>query len=323
MSRNNVLVRVPASTANMGPGFDSLGLALPQYLWVRMSISEHTAIRLHGDHLNGIPTTKSNLIYKMAQQVFDKVGFQQPELDLDVYSDIPLTRGMGSSAAAIIAGLVAANELSGATLSDDELFQMAAMKEGHPDNVGAALYGGMVVTSMDEDRASVVRLSPPSDLACLLVVPDFQLSTEKARTVLPAQFSREDAVYNVSHASLLVAAMATGELELIATGMQDRLHQPYRSSLVPGMEEILSSATSYGALGVALSGAGPTLIAFLRADSSRREELERFMLGRLHQEGIAAEAYLLRPDGQGVYVVEDPSAEPHPFDASKGEIHSC
>ncbi|WP_341281761.1 homoserine kinase [Paenibacillus sp. FSL H8-0537] len=305
MNNRRVIVKVPASTANLGPGFDTLGMALSLYAWVEMSVAERTVLRLYGDEMTGIPEDKSNLIYKVAQLVFKEAGVQVPELDIAMYSNIPLTRGLGSSASAIVGALVAANALIGSPLSDDKLFQMATALEGHPDNVGASLFGGIVVSAWDGERADYVRLAPHKKLEALVAIPAFQLSTEKARHALPKQISMQDAVFNVSRSSLLVAALASGELGLIRHAMRDRLHQPYRAALIPGMAEILAKAADYGALGAALSGAGPTLIAFVESDSPRKQELENFLLGTLKQEGIEAQTLWLKPCAEGPVVTID------------------
>lgn len=301
MVGRRVIVKVPASTANLGPGFDTLGMALSLYAWVDMSIAEHeTTITVHGDNLGGVATDKSNLIYKVAQLVFKEAGVEIPELTIAMYSEIPLARGLGSSAAAIIGALVAANYLAGSPLSDAQLFQMANRLEGHPDNVGAALYGGIVVAACGPDgEARHIRLQPHPQLQALVAIPAFRLPTEQARHALPKEVSMADAVFNTSHSSLLVAAFASGNLEMIRHAMQDRLHHPYRAPLIPAMPAILAGATSHGALGVALSGAGPTLIAFVDSQSGRKDELAQFLLKTLQQEGIEAQAQWLWPSEAG------------------------
>ncbi|WP_426448650.1 homoserine kinase [Paenibacillus sp. S-38] len=297
-----VRVRVPASTANLGPGFDSLGMALSLYAWIDMSFAERTSVRLIGEGMPGVPTDKSNLIYKVAQMVFDRAGVAHPELEIAMYSDIPLTRGLGSSAAAIVGALAAANALIGSPLSDDELFQMATELEGHPDNVGASLFGGLIVAFWDGERAEHIRVEPHEQLEVLAAIPHFQLSTEKARGVLPRQTSLEKAVYNVGHSSVLVAAFCTGRLDMIPLAMKDALHQPYRASMVPGLAEILEHASEHGALGAALSGAGPTIFTLVDRTSSRKAELEGYLKETLGREGIESTALWLNPDPAGVTV---------------------
>lgn len=299
--RERVVARVPASTANLGPGFDTLGMALPLFEWIDLRPStpeEGTTVTLLGDNLDGLPTDKSNLVYEVAQRVFAKAGVELPELRIAIRSEIPLTRGLGSSASAIVGALVAANELIGAPLSRDELFHMASELENHPDNVGPSIYGGIVAASWDGERASAVRLEPPADLDALVVIPAFELATKKARGVLPASVSLRDAVFNVSHSSLLTAALAAGRLDAVREALRDRLHQPYRAALVPGMETILREAPRHGALGAVLSGAGPTLLVLAEAGCDRGE-IERFVAGVMADEGIRAATRWLKPWPEG------------------------
>ncbi|WP_127587971.1 homoserine kinase [Paenibacillus koleovorans] len=303
----SVYVKVPASTANLGPGFDALGMALNLYAWIEMSVAQdRTTIQLYGDQMDGVPTDKSNLIYEVAQQVFRKAGVEHPELNISMYSDIPLTRGLGSSASAIVGALVAANALIGSPLSRDELFQMASDLEKHPDNVGASLFGGLIAAFWDGERAEHLRIEPEDRLEVLVAIPEFHLATEKARHVLPTTISMKDAVFNVGHVSLLVAALATGRYDMIRHAMKDALHQPYRAPLIPGMSDILDRAVEHGALGVALSGAGPTLLALVDAAATTPEgkaELERFLRDTLAREGIAATTLWLKPCGEGTQVL--------------------
>jgi len=321
MTERRVLVKVPASTANLGPGFDTLGMALSLYAWIEMKVSAQTVIELHGEGMEGIPQDKSNLIYKVAQLVFDEAGVQLPEIHIAMYSDIPLTRGLGSSASAIIGALVAANALAGGLLSDDRLFQLATELEGHPDNVGASLFGGIVVASWDGQRAEKVRITPHPKLETLVAIPEFQLLTEKARHALPQEIAMKDAVFNVGCSSLLVAALATGQLELITHAMRDRLHQPYRAALIPGMSEILERAVEHGALGAALSGAGPTLIAFVEAGSARKVELEQFLIETLRGQGIEATTLWLQPSLTGPEITFTDTDESSFMERIKGEIN--
>jgi homoserine kinase len=305
MNQTKVCVKVPASSANLGPGFDCLGLALNLYAWIEMDFAKETRIKLHGNSLNGIPADKSNLIYKVAQMVFSEAGVSYPELDIAMYSEIPLTRGLGSSASAIIGGMAAANALIGNRLSQDTIFQMASQLEKHPDNVGASLFGGLVVAFWDGDRAEYIRIDPHKRLEVLVAIPEFQLSTEKARIALPKQIPMKDAVFNLSHSSLLVAALCSGQLSMIRHAMQDVLHQPYRASLVPGMSTILRDATNYGALGVALSGAGPALLALVDTQSEEKAHLEKFMQDTLLNENVTAKMMWLKPEEMGVQILTE------------------
>ncbi|MDP5272744.1 homoserine kinase [Chengkuizengella axinellae] len=324
MNSKTIRVKIPASTANLGPGFDTIGMALDLYTWIEMSFSDETKMKLFGDNLKGIPTDKSNLIYKVAQKVFHKAGVEQPNIEIRMYSDIPLTRGLGSSASAIVGALVAANALIEYPFSDNELFQMATSIENHPDNAGASLFGGIIVANWDGERAEYIRVEPNSHLEVLAVIPDFELATEKSRNVLPDQVLFKDAVFNVSHSSLLVAALCTGNLELIKHAMKDGLHQPHRASLIPGMNTILAQAVQHGALGAALSGAGPTLLALVHKNSNEKKGLEQFVMNQFKIENIKVKTLWLKPCLKGAQVVSDELSHPfhHQGTSFKGELKS-
>lgn len=298
-SAGSVRVRVPASTANLGPGFDTLGMSLSLYIWVEMRRAERTTVHFEGEGFEGIPTDRNNLIYKVARLVFEAAGEEAPELAIGMRSDIPLTRGLGSSASAIIAGMVAANALVATPLSKERLFDLATGLERHPDNVGASLFGGIVAAAWDGEHADYVRIEPPRNLCVLALIPEFELATSAARAVLPDQLSLQDAVYNISRSSLLTAALASGRLDLLQFAMRDRIHQPYRAALVPGMERILAEASEHGALGAALSGAGPTLLALVDREDGRHERLEAFMRQVMRENGIEARTLWLEPDLEG------------------------
>jgi len=304
MNNSVVKVTIPASTANLGPGFDALGMAFQLYSVVEMAISDETTIELVGKELQETPADKSNLLYQVAAGLFQGAGLSVPELFIRAASDAPLTRGLGSSAAAIVGALVAANQLAGEPFTRDQLFAKASQMEGHPDNVGASMFGGIVVATMpDQEGAAVpyVKLPVPQGLQTLVVIPEFPLSTEKARKVLPQVYSKQDVVYNVGHSSLLVAALAQGRLDLMGQAMADRLHQPYRAELVPGLKDILDNATQHGAAGAALSGAGPTILCFFQTEEEQarlREFVDRVMKGH----DISYRVMILLPDEHGVQV---------------------
>ncbi|MFS1513857.1 homoserine kinase [Chengkuizengella sp. SCS-71B] len=310
-----IRVKIPASTANLGPGFDTIGMALDLYTWIEMSFSEKTKIHLYGENLKGVAEDKNNLIYQVAQRVLLKAGVKQPNLEISIYSDIPLTRGLGSSASAIVGALIAANALIDNPLSDDELFQMATTIENHPDNVGASLFGGLIVSNWNGIRAEYIRIEPNPQLEILTVIPEFELATQKSRDILPDQIPFPDAVYNVSHSSLLVAALCTGKLELIQHAMKDRLHQPYRTTLIPGMKTILDQAVQHGALGAALSGAGPTLVVLVDRNSSEKTNLEDFVISHFKRENIAVKTLWLNPCQKGAQVI--PQQHSFPFHIEK------
>ncbi|WP_124727104.1 homoserine kinase [Staphylospora marina] len=256
-------VITPCSTANLGPGFDSLGMALSRYLMLSFAPSETRIVEYRGEILPHIPLDDRNLIIRVIKEAFADAGKKLPEFRLVIENEIPLVRGLGSSAAAIVGALVAANQLLGRPWSQEEILDRATRLEGHPDNVGASLVGGVVVTSWDGKKARLVRMDPP-ELPVVAVIPKEPLSTKLARQVLPSYYSREEAVLSSSRANLLVASLATGRWDLLSYAMKDGFHQPYRERLVPGLKDALRNACRHGALGVALSGAGPTIISFAK-----------------------------------------------------------
>lgn len=309
MNEKIIHAAVPGSTANLGPGFDTLGMALNLYAQVEMRFAERLKIELVGDGLEGIPTDESNLVYQVAQMVFKKAGVQIQPLHIAIKSEVPSTRGLGSSAAAIVAGMGAANALIGYPLKDEDLFLMATALEDHPDNVGASLFGGIVVAQWDGKRADYIQIEPHANLQLLAAVPEFHLATEKARECLPKRIDLQDAVYNISHSSLLVAALCSGRLDLLGRAMKDRLHQSQRAALIPGMELIIREAGNYGALSVALSGAGPTLLAFVDKQSTEKKKLEQFMVESFQAASVKADTIWLQPDLKGLRITERQAPE--------------
>lgn len=294
-------VQIPATSANMGPGFDSIGVAVSLYnhIWVE-EIPEGLEVEVRREQSLPVPRDESNLIYQTMKYFYEQKGFSMPGVRLIQEDHIPMVRGLGSSAACIVGGLFAANALAGSPCTKDELAQMAAQLEGHPDNSNPAIFGSMVVGALDEKEMKYVRLELPQDLLFAIMVPDFPVSTEKSRAVLPASYSRADVVFNASRAALLVASMLTGKYENFDIAMEDRVHQPYRAALIPNMENIFAHAKEYGAAATYLSGAGSTLMAMVR-----REEAEAF--GRKMSAYLAAlphnwELTLLEPERTGVKV---------------------
>ena len=253
-------VRVPATSANLGPGFDSFGLALPLVAEFEVRPARTWSVAVDGVP-DGIPTGEDNLFVVGARAAAKAIGSPLPPQHVTQRSAIPLGRGLGSSAAAIVGGVVAANALLGELLGRRALLRVAAEVEGHADNVAAALYGAFTVAVPHRDGPVAVRLAFPAAWRICLLVPAVHLATEKARGVLPAQVSRADAVFNLAHASALVAAVLKADGALLRVAMQDRLHQPARLQLVPALDDVVRAATDAGAFGAALSGAGPTVLA--------------------------------------------------------------
>lgn len=296
-----VAVRIPATTANLGPGFDVLGMALTLSNRLEVErIPRGLEIVTRGEGADRLPADESNLAYRAFRRVFERLNEPVPPVRLVGEIQVPLSRGLGSSAAAVVGGLVAGNELAGRRLGPDELLLMATEMEGHPDNVAPALLGGFTVACMAEGRVACVRLEPPPDLRAVVVIPEREVPTKEARAVLPESVPRRDAVQNVGRTALLVAAIATGDLEHLRLAMHDRLHEPYRAALIPGMMEALSAAREAGALGAALSGAGSTLLALA---TDRFEAIGTAMQAALAANGLKSRALTLAPDPEGAIVV--------------------
>ena len=255
-------VRVPASSANLGPGFDALGLALGVYLDCRFRASSQLSITVTGRDSARISTAEDNLIWQTALSVAAGVRTQMPPIELHIDNQIPIGKGLGSSAAALTAGVVIADRLLGLGWRPPRILDEAARLEGHPDNVAACVLGSIVAAAIDSGGAvRAVRLELPASFGIALVVPDFVLPTSEARAALPACYSKEDAVFNVQRAALLVAALAAGSTAAFPAALEDRFHQPYRAALVPGLADILKLRAP-GLLGCALSGAGPSILVF-------------------------------------------------------------
>jgi len=255
-------VRVPASSANLGPGFDALGMALGVYLTCRFRRCSELRISAAGRDSESIPTGADNMIWQTAMTVAANLGCQMPPIELEIQNDIPIGKGLGSSAAALTAGVVIADLVLDLGWKPLRMLDEAARLEGHPDNVAACTLGSIVASAIDSGGvARAVRLELPQRFGVAVVVPDFDLPTSKARAVLPASYSREDAVFNVQRAALLMAALAAGAIWAFPAALEDRFHQPYRVPLVPGLDEILKLRAP-GLLGCVLSGAGPSILVF-------------------------------------------------------------
>ncbi|HZU24434.1 MAG TPA: homoserine kinase [Bryobacteraceae bacterium] len=262
MAESTWQVRVPASSANLGPGFDALGLALELWLECRFRHSDQLRIRVSGRDADCIPVGEDNLIWQTALAVAEDTGEKLPPVDLEIINDIPIGKGLGSSAAALTAGVVIADHLLGLNWKPHRILDEAARIEGHPDNVAACVLGSIVASAIDSGGvARAVRLELPERYGVGVVVPDFALPTVQARAVLPDSYSRADAVFNVQRSALLIAALATGTTSAFPAALQDRMHQPYRVPLVPGMADILRLRAP-GLLGCVLSGAGPSMLVF-------------------------------------------------------------
>jgi homoserine kinase len=296
-------VRVPASTSNLGAGFDTFSLALQLYLTVTASVvSEASAIcRVNssgeGSTSGLLSPTEDNLIFRAMSFAAEREGWNLPHVQLDVDNELPLGRGLGSSAAAIVAGITLGSLICGKEISAETVLRYAFAMEGHADNVAAAYHGGFVVSCVKPDgNVLAVKRPWPSDLKVVVVSPDAVLKTTETRNALPAAIERDAAVHNLQRVALFGAAMEAGDYDLLWEAMQDRIHQPYRQSLVPCLAEALATKPQPGLLGVALSGSGPSVIAFAR---DHLNEIGETIANSFREHEMPATVRLLEVDREG------------------------
>jgi homoserine kinase len=298
--KRRVTVKVPASTSNLGPGFDALGLALG--LYNELTLEEEDApgpsvVEIEGEGAQSLPRGPENMIVKAANAIVG--GRQHGRLRFTAVNRIPLARGLGSSAAAIVSGLLAAHELFKPTgLETRDLFQYAATLEGHPDNAAPALYGGLTVTVKKHKSVEPFALKVHKDLCAAVCIPEFELSTKKAREVLPHSVLREQAVDNIARTALLTAALEHGLWDALPEATIDSIHQPYRAPLVPGLEQVLAAARRAGRCGAALSGSGPTTIALCRKGPDAKKIAEA-MKEEFSRHGVKSSALVLPVETKG------------------------
>jgi homoserine kinase len=297
-------VRVPASTANLGAGFDCFGLALDLYLEVRARIAPDKIktgrVVVFGEGAVSLPAGADNLVVRAMQFVAEREGFSLPPLSLEVHNAIPLGRGLGSSGAAIVGGAVLAAAIARKKIAATQLLRYAAEIEGHSDNVAAALLGGWVTIVNSPEGPIVLRQPWPAEIRAVVVSPDMQLDTKKARAILTKEVPREDAVFNLQRTALFSAALARHRYDLIGEAMRDRLHQTQRQSLVPGLAEALAIPPQQGLLGIALSGAGPSVLALT---TDRHKEIGAAIVAAFAQRGIRAVSRNLGIDRRGAQIL--------------------
>ena len=266
-----IRVKVPATTANMGPGYDVLGMALSQYSTFQCQEDDKISLSIKGLESEKLVNQdhEANLVVRSMNHLFKYVDKYPKGYKLEIINDIPLARGMGSSASAIVGGLLVANYLVGADLNQDEILKLATQIEGHPDNVAPALMGNIVLsTKASDDQVIYHSIKPFDDLTCVLFIPDYEVSTSMSRAVLPQSISMADAVHTSGHLSLMLAGFMTGNKDLIGKTMVDRLHEPYRKSLIKNFDDFKTSALEAGAFAFSLSGSGSTIIAYCDHDSA-------------------------------------------------------
>ncbi len=315
---NTVTVTVPATTANLGPGFDCLGAALTLYNQFRFALltedanpSRQLEIVVRGAEADRVATDETNLVYQVFAKLFETLDRPVPPVKIEIELGVPLARGLGSSATAIVGGSIGANQLAGMPFDRDELMQLAIAIEGHPDNVVPALLGGCQLAATNDGSIemgfspnwAVCEVPWHPEVVPVVAIPDFELSTAEARRVLPDRYSRSDTVFNASHLGILVKGLETGNRGWLTAGMLDRVHQPYRQKLVAGYAEVRSAALDAGAYGMAISGAGPTLLAL--AAPQQAEGVVRAMRAAWKALGTDAIVRSLQIDTKGALYSEE------------------
>ncbi|MEM9136571.1 MAG: homoserine kinase [Cyanobacteria bacterium P01_F01_bin.42] len=299
---SSISVTVPATTANIGPGFDCLGAALGLYnhfefeqLAAGASAVTITAEGLEADRLS---IGSDNLIYQSFLHLYEAIQLSPPPVKIRIRLNVPLSRGLGSSATAIVGGLVGANAIAHYPLSSEEILKLAVELEGHPDNVAPALLGSCQLSVCGPDGKTVcIPVDWASNIIAIAAIPDFELSTHEARSVLPASCSYTDAVYNASHLALLVKALESGREDWLRVALNDRLHQPYRAGLIRGYQAVQNAAVEAGACGLVISGAGPTLLAL--SPASCKQTVASAIHQAWESEGVSAQVLTLPLDYQG------------------------
>lgn len=300
-------IRVPASSANLGPGFDVLGLALAIYNEVELELNPSFSLEISGEGQESLTGGRDNLFWKTIERFYQEKlgGSRPPPMAIKMKNNIPLARGLGSSASVIVAAVAAANVLSRRGLGRDEIFDLAAAIEGHPDNVAAAVYGQITAAYPTGGKPAyrAVALKPHPDLAPLIIIPNVKLATKTARGALPNQIDYRDAVFNLSRVALLVKALTEGDFDLLAAATEDRLHQPFRTKLIPDLSKVIEICYRSGAKGAALSGAGPSIIAFTAKGEQVRLSLK--IQERLSSAGIDYQVKICDIDHTGLTVSAD------------------
>jgi homoserine kinase len=290
----------PCSTSNLGPGFDTLGLALNRYLYVSAEAAPSTVITVEGSGKNHIATNERNLVYASMLHTAQYFGKSLPAVKLHLKNEIPAYGGLGGSGAAVAGGVFLANELLNGGLTRDEMLNIAVAIEGHPDNVSAALFGGLTVNCFDTQRnvhCRSVRIEYP--LSIITCSPHFQVQTKQARKILPEQIPLKDAVTNIENAASLVAALMSGDTDALRYATCDTLHEQYRAALIPGFDDVKQAALDNGALSFNISGAGPTVFAFA---TGNEQSIADAMVRAFSKHGQAATAEIMTVENRGITI---------------------
>ena len=304
MEVRSVKVRVPGTSANCGPGFDCLGVACTIYNELELTLleEERLDIEITGDGAENIPVDERNIVWRSIQKLLERAGKAQEYKGAIIRMDngVPLSRGLGSSATAIVGGLKAANECLGNPFTNRDILQMATEIEGHPDNVAPAIFGGFTISIVRNGKPECFSLMPKLPVKLVVTVPDFFLPTKAARAVLPAEVPMKDAVFNIGRAAMLTAALCKGNKSFLRSVFDDALHQPYRAKLIPGMYDVFKAARAAGALGASMSGAGPCLIAFTVENA---DAVGMAMRDAFAKNNVKSQYHVFDIDGTGATVI--------------------
>ena len=300
-----IKIRVPATTANLGPGFDCLGLALKLYLNLEIEeIEQGLIIEYQGEGAEKFSAKKDTLIGKSVELVLKKTGWDKSKkgLKIKTFNQIPITRGLGSSASAIIGGIVGAAKLYNIILTNQNMLELALSLEGHMDNIVPALIGGLTLAyKTGQEEIKWARIKTPRDLRVVVAIPDFTLSTGEMRKALPQKVALPEAVFNLSRSALLINALQNSDWDVLAEAMEDRLHQPYRAPFIPGIGDIFSQIKKTGLAGVALSGSGPSVVSLTKVGSE--EEISKIMKDTFLKAGITCRVLVLEVDLDGTKLI--------------------
>jgi homoserine kinase len=299
-----VHVRVPATSANLGPGFDTLGLALAVHNEVVAAEANDVSVAVEGHGAGDLPADDTNVVARGVRLAYEAAGRRFPGVALTCVNRIPPARGLGSSAAAWVGGLAAGNALLGSPLDREALLALATRSEGHPDNVAAAIHGGLTVSCATATGVAAISLPVATAITWVVLVPDVTSSTAEARAVLPATVPRADAVFNVQRVALLLAALQADVPDALRIALDDRLHQPYRLRLFPWMPDCVAAAQKAGALGCVLSGAGPSLLALVHGDGG---PVARALEDAARRAGVGGTARAFAVDTEGAVARVDPA----------------
>lgn len=298
-----VSYKVPATSANIGPGFDCLGMAVNIYNTISFEETDKGfEIEVIGDGSDTVPLDENNMAYETAKYFFDKVGYKFKGLKIKIHNYIPIARGLGSSSSIVIGALLCANDIAGTNMSKDEILNIANEIEGHPDNVTPALVGSITASVILGDTVEYKKIIPPDMLDTIVLIPEYEMSTNEARKILPKTYDRQDCIYNISRASLLIMAMITSDYELLSKVVDDKIHQPYRKSLIKEYDFFENIMKSNGALATFISGSGSTLMAFCHKTMS--QELYEILKEECKKNNIKGTIKILSPVKEGAIKLE-------------------